>query len=81
MKYLKSKEQLNDLLSSGQVILIVFVDPNEFLPAKMLLDYIYSHRTTPKTDHMLFIWKLVDQEIYDRFNVKAFPQITVMRGS
>jgi hypothetical protein len=80
MKYLRTKEQLNEMLSSGKIIIIIFVDPNEFMPAKLLLNYIYSHGATPKIDHLIFIWNLVDQEIYDLYNVVAFPQITVLKG-
>lgn len=81
MKYLRTKEQLNEILSSGKAIIVVFVDPNEFMPAKLLLNYIYSHGATPKIDTLVFIWNLVDQEIYDRYNVVAFPQITVLKGN
>lgn len=80
MKYLKSKEQLNELLNSGKTIIIIFVDPNEFMPAKLLLNYIYSHSITPKVDSLLFIWNLIDQEIYDTYQVKSFPQLTVLKG-
>jgi hypothetical protein len=80
MKYLKSKAQLSELLGSGRPILIVFVDPTEFMPAKLLLNYIYSHGATGKVDGFLFIWNLVDQEIYDRYQVLSFPQLTVLRG-
>lgn len=80
MKYLKSKEQLNDLLSTGKTIIIIFVDPNEFMPAKLLLNYIYSHTITPKVDSLIFIWNLIDQEIYDTYQVISFPQLTVLKG-
>lgn len=80
MKYLRTKQQLNDILDSGKVILLILVDPNEFMPAKLLLNYIYSHGATSKIDTMVFIWNQVDQEIYDKYNVVAFPQISVVKG-
>ena len=80
MKYLRTKEQLNNLLKSHQVLLVIFVDPSEFMPAKLMLNYIYSHGANPHIDHLVFIWNLVDQEIYDRYQVSSFPQITVLKG-
>lgn len=61
MKYIRTKEQLNTLLENHPVILIIFVDPNEFMPAKLTLNYFYSHRASKHIDHLLFIWNLVDQ--------------------
>lgn len=80
MKYLRSKEQLNEILNAGKIIIVVFIDPNEFMPAKLLLNYIYSHGATPKIDHMIYIWNQVDQSIYDLYHVVAFPQITVLKA-
>lgn len=61
MKYLKSKSQLAELLTNGGAILVIFVDPSEFMPSKLLLNYIYSHGATSKIDPLLFIWNIVDQ--------------------
>lgn len=61
MKYLKSIEQLNFLIDSKNAFIVVFVDPNEFMPAKSLLNYIFAHRITPSIDKSIFIWNLVDQ--------------------
>ena len=80
MKYLKSKSQLAELLANGGAILVIFVDPNEFMPSKLLLNYIFSHGTTSKIDPLLFIWNIVDQEIYDRYQVLSFPQVSVLKG-
>ena len=80
MKYLRTKSQLNDLIASSKPFIIIFVDPNEFMPAKLLLNFFYSHGTTQHIDTMLWIWHLVDQEIYNRYNVIAFPQFSVIKG-
>ena len=50
------------------------------MPAKLLLNYFYSHGANPHIDHLLFIWNLVDQDIYDQYQVTSFPQVTVMKG-
>jgi len=50
------------------------------MPAKLTLNYFYSHGANKHIDHLLFIWNLVDQEIYDKYAVTAFPQITVLKG-
>ena len=80
MKYLRTKEQLASLLSTHPALIIIFVDPTEFMPAKLLLNYFYSHGANPHIDHLLFIWNIVDQEIYDQYQVQSFPQITLMKG-
>jgi hypothetical protein len=81
MKYLRTKEQFNNLLAQHTAMLIIFVDPNEFMPAKLLLNYFFSHGAKDHFDHLVFIWNLVDQQIYDRYSVAAFPQMTVVKGN
>lgn len=50
------------------------------MPSKLLLNYIFSHGATSKIDPLLFIWNIVDQEIYDRYQVLSFPQVSVLKG-
>ena len=50
------------------------------MPAKLLLNYFFSHGANPHIDHLLFIWNIVDQQIYDQYEVTSFPQITLMKG-
>jgi hypothetical protein len=46
MKYLKSQNQFEDILKKLKIIIIVFVDPAEFMPSKSLLNYMHSHQIT-----------------------------------
>ena len=80
MKYLASREQLQELLKITKSVMIVFVDPNEFMPAKALLNYIHGHKITQKVDGLIYIWNIVDTEIYDKYSVSVFPQVSILKG-
>jgi hypothetical protein len=56
------------------------VDPNEFMPAKSLLNYLFAHPLMRHIDQHVYIWNLVDQQLYKRYQVVAFPQMTLLRG-
>jgi hypothetical protein len=80
MKYLKSLSQLEELLQTEKAVILIFVDPNEFMPAKSLLNYLFAHPLMKQLDRFVYIWNLVDQLIYERYQVVAFPQMTILRG-
>ncbi len=61
MKYLKSLLQIEELLLTEKAIIIIFVDPNEFMPAKSLLNYLYAHPLMKHLDRYVFICNLIDQ--------------------
>jgi hypothetical protein len=43
------------------------VDPNEFMPAKSLLNYLFAHPLMRHIDQHVYIWNLVDQQLYERY--------------
>jgi len=61
MKYLKSIDQLNTLLQQEKAIIIIFVDPKQFMPSESLLKYLYTSNITKLIDKYIFIWNTVNQ--------------------
>jgi hypothetical protein len=59
---------------------VVFVDPGEFMPAKSLLNYLFAHPLVRLIDPCVFICNLVDQSLYEKYAVVAFPQMSILRG-
>jgi hypothetical protein len=50
------------------------------MPAKSLLNYIATHPIAVPVNNSIFIWNIIDQTIYHRYQVAAFPQLTIIKG-
>ena len=50
------------------------------MPAKSLLNYLFAHPLMRHIDQYVYIWNLVNQQLYERYQVVAFPQMTLLKG-
>lgn len=50
------------------------------MPAKSLLNYLFSHPLMKYIDPFVFIWNTVDQQVYEKYQIVAFPQTTILSG-
>ena len=50
------------------------------MPAKSLLNYLFAHPLMKHVDPFVFIWNTVDQQVYEKYQIVAFPQTTILAG-
>ncbi len=80
MKFIKSKEEIPLLLEEHKAIVIFFVDPSIELPCEALLNYISKHPIVAQIKHHFYICKLIDQSLYEQFQVESFPHAILLNN-
>ena len=81
MKFIQSYQNLLENLRAYRSILVIFTDPDLLTPSESLVKYFSYNNIAVKLGDHVFICKVSDIKIFEKFNVLQFPQVTVLTES